>query len=90
MLKANTYEPAFADVLMLGQLIDCKEALGLEINLHSMDFSKNQITKHAQELTMDSHHELQSESKSLYELQRKLALYQLLDPFAKQKASLPT
>ena len=38
--KANTYEPAFADVLMLGQLIDCKEALGLEINLHSMDFLK--------------------------------------------------
>ena len=32
---------------------------------------------------MDSHHELQSESKSLYELQRKLALYQLLDPLCK-------
>ena len=32
--KASAYEPAFADVLMLGQRIDCKEALGLDINLH--------------------------------------------------------
>ena len=35
--KASSYEPAFADVLMLGQLIDCKEALGLEISLHMKD-----------------------------------------------------
>ena len=35
--KAAAYEPAFADVLMLGQLIDCKEALGLEISLHTKD-----------------------------------------------------
>ena len=36
--KASNHEPTFADILMLGQLIDCKEFLGLEINLQSKGF----------------------------------------------------
>ena len=33
--RASIYEPAFADVVMLGQLIDCRESLGFEIELQS-------------------------------------------------------
>ena len=28
--KATEYEPAFADILMLRQIIDCREMLGME------------------------------------------------------------
>ena len=37
--KATDYEPAFADVLMLRQLIDCKEMLGLKTELHNEELA---------------------------------------------------
>ena len=32
--KATEYEPAFADILMLRQIIDCREMLGMEATLN--------------------------------------------------------
>ncbi|WP_303536000.1 putative Ig domain-containing protein [Synechococcus sp. YX-04-1] len=41
--KATDYEPAFADVLMLRQLIDCNEILGLETKLDEEDLVANEV-----------------------------------------------
>ena len=40
--KATEYEPAFADVLMLRQLIDCQEMLGIETNIDEEDLNPNE------------------------------------------------
>ena len=41
--KAAEHEAAFADILMLRQLIDCKEMLGLEININNERRSTKKI-----------------------------------------------
>ena len=45
--KATEYEPAFADVLMLRQLIDCQEMLGIETKIDEEDLVANEILDYA-------------------------------------------
>ena len=51
--KATEYEPAFADVLMLRQLIDCQEMLGLETKIDEEDSEANEILDYSDALTRD-------------------------------------
>ena len=41
--KATNYEPAYADILMLRQIIDCKEMLGLETTLDEEESVENKV-----------------------------------------------
>ena len=49
--KATEYEPAFADVLMLRQLIDCQEMLGIETNIDEEDLVENEVLDYADAFT---------------------------------------
>ena len=52
--KATNYEPAYADILMLRQVIDCKEMLGLETTLDEEESVENKVLdyKHKDEFKM--------------------------------------
>ena len=49
--KATEYEPAFADVLMLRQLIDCQEMLGIETNIDEEYLAENEALDYADAFT---------------------------------------
>ena len=53
IMKATEYEPAFADVLMLRQLIDCQEMLGLETKIDEEDSEANEILDYSDAFTRD-------------------------------------
>ena len=88
--KASNHEPTFADILMLGQLIDCKEFLGLEINLQSKGFFKSYNHTFQRVLLTESQPRQQPDREDAQDLLRKLALYELLDPLCKAQVNQPT
>ena len=45
--KATEYEPAFADILMLRQIIDCREMLGIETKIDERDLVENEVLDYA-------------------------------------------
>ena len=45
--KATSYEPAFADILMLRQIIDCKEMLGMAIPVDEEELAANEVLDYA-------------------------------------------
>ena len=43
LLKSNKLRAAYADILMLRQIIDCKEMLGLETTLDEEESVENKV-----------------------------------------------